>query len=74
MNAIVEAVPNIILGILAVIISKATLMRVYKLHPAANDELRAVVVKNARASIFITSASLGGFICEELISCFKEHI
>jgi hypothetical protein len=60
-NAIVEAVPNVCLALLTVIIGEATSMRKFKVHPGANKEHRTVAVTNARAAIFISSASIGGF-------------
>jgi hypothetical protein len=58
-NAVVEAVPNVFLALLAVIIGEATPMRKFNPHPGADEKLRDVAVANARASIFISSTSIG---------------
>jgi hypothetical protein len=58
-NAIIEIVPIVILGCLAIIVSEATPMRKFKVHPEANKPLRTAAVMNARASIFISVASVG---------------
>ncbi len=58
-NAFIEAIPNVVLGLLAIIIGEATPMRKFKEHLNANAELRTAAVTNARATIFISAVSVG---------------
>jgi hypothetical protein len=56
-NVMVEAVPNVCLALLSVIIGEATPMRQFKVHPDADQELRATALTNARATILIAILS-----------------